>query len=373
MSGPMLFTSDSELAEEVLRLAAASGCELVHVTDPSSAEGMWRCAPVVLLDRGTAEFGMASGLPRRPGVLVVCRATTEQLWRSAFGVGAEHVVALPEQESQLIDVLTDALHGPPRRDGRVLAVLGGRGGAGASVLATATAVRAARRGDRALLVDCDPMGGGLDLATGTEDVDGARWSGLAVGAGRLVASALHDALPARRFGAGALSVLSCDRDGPSTGLTPESVRTVVGTGRRAGDTVVCDLPRALPEPATAALRHADLVVVVVPAEVRSCAAAARTVASVAERTAAPVRLVVRGPATSGLGVADVREAVGAQVLTAMRAQPGLAEAVDRAGFPALRPGSRGVLTRVAARVLDELDACESAVDEWRPLSTVGGG
>ena len=65
----------------------------------------------------------------------------------------------------------------------MLAVVGGRGGAGASVFAVATAVRAARSGERALLVDCDPLGGGVDLVLGAEDLDGLRWPEVGTGAG----------------------------------------------------------------------------------------------------------------------------------------------------------------------------------------------
>ena len=62
-----------------------------------------------------------------------------------------------------------------RRRGAAVAVVGGCGGAGASVLAAALAVTAVRHGGRALLVDCDPLGGGLDLVLGAEHVAGLRW------------------------------------------------------------------------------------------------------------------------------------------------------------------------------------------------------
>lgn len=347
---PLLVARDSALAEEVSRLAAAAGGELDHAPDPAAAG--WRTAPLVLLDR--AAIGAADGLPRRRGIAVLCRDPTPDLWRAAFEIGAEHVLELPADESTLIELLADAGDGPAQ-GGRVLAVLGGCGGAGASVLATAAAVVAARSGERSLLVDCDPLGGGVDLAVGAEAADGLRWSGLAVNAGRLAASALHEALPKRRIGSGAITVLSCDRDGPSTGLTPEAVRAVLGAGRRAGDAVICDLPRTLPAAAAAGLRQADLAVVVVPAEVRACAAAARAVASIREHAACPIGLVVRGPAPGGLRTADVARAVGAEVLAIMRPQPSLPAALDRGGFAAIR---RGPVARAAQEVLAALNRTE---------------
>jgi len=63
----------------------------------------------------------------------------------------------------------------------VLGVVGGSGGVGASTFA---AVLAAVTG-RAMLVDLDVVGGGIDVLLGIEDVAGARWSGLRVGGGRL--------------------------------------------------------------------------------------------------------------------------------------------------------------------------------------------
>ena len=93
---------------------------------------------------------------------------------------------------------------PRREDGRtgaVVAVMAGRGGAGASLFATALA-QSARD---ALLIDADPWSGGIDLVVGTEDEPGLRWPDLALEHGRLDFTALRQALP-RRDG---LSVLSC--------------------------------------------------------------------------------------------------------------------------------------------------------------------
>ncbi|MER5391743.1 septum site-determining protein Ssd [Saccharopolyspora sp. NPDC002686] len=347
---PLLVVRDGDLAEEVSRLAAASCGELVRAGELSAPA--WRAAPLVLLDAAAAAAGVAGGLPRRRGVVVLCRDPTPELWRVAFEIGADQVITLPAQETALIELLADAADSPPQ-DGRVLAVLGGCGGAGASVLAAAAAVLAARGGARALLVDCDPLGGGVDLAVGAEADEGLRWSGLAVNAGRLGASALHQALPERRIGSGAITVLSCDRGGPSSGLTPEGVRAVLAAGRRAGDVVVCDVPRVLSEPAAAALREADLAVVVVPAEVRAVAAAERVVAAAGEHAAGPVRLVVRGPAPGGLRSADVVRAVGAEVLATMRPEPQLPALVDCGGLARLR--RRGPVARAARQVLAALE------------------
>ncbi|MGH3672325.1 MAG: septum site-determining protein Ssd, partial [Pseudonocardiaceae bacterium] len=243
---PMIMMTPGALADEIARLAAAAGCEPYRITDPGMAREQWNSAPLVLLDINTATAAARAGLPRRDGVVIVSAEGDPEAWRYAVAVGAQQVAVLPEAETWLVGALADATESPAD-PGRVLAVLGGRGGAGASVLATAVAVSVVGSGRHAMLVDCDALGGGLDLTLGAEEIGGLRWSGLALGRGRVPAATLRAALPAPRLGGrGGLTVLSCDRDGP--GPDGIAVRTVCGAGRRAGNTVICDVPRHPCEP-----------------------------------------------------------------------------------------------------------------------------
>lgn len=352
---PMMIMEAGGLADEVARLAAAAGCDPQRVTDLATAREQWHCAALVLLDVDAARASASAGLPRRDGVVIVSTDGDPEVWQSAVAVGAQHVAVLPDAEAWLVGTLADAVESPAD-PGRVLAVLGGRGGAGASVFATAVAVAVAEAGRHAMLVDCDALGGGLDLALGAEKMDGLRWSGLALGDGRVPTAALHAALPTPRVGRrGGLTVLSCDRDG----AVPDSVavRTVCGAGRRAGETVVCDVPRYPCEPGTAALESADLAVLVVPAEVRACAAAAAVAARV-RRYGVSLQLVVRGPAPGGITPSDISQALGLPLLAAMRAQPGLAGALDRGAMPGR---TRGPLATAARQVLAILDDSNRSV------------
>ena len=232
----------------------------------------------------------------------------------------------------------------------LIAVIGGCGGAGASVFAAALAVTAVRRGERALLVDCDPLGGGLDLVLGAEQVAGLRWPAIDVGGGHVPAAAWHAALPAPPVtGAGdELALLSCDRS--SQGPTAAAVAAVLEAGRRAGETVVCDVPRYSTEASVTALGGVDLTLLVVPAEVRASAAAARVAAQLAEY-GGPLRLVVRGPSPGGIAADDIARALDVPLLVAMRPEPGLAGAVEAGRAPG-RP--RGPLASAAGTVLAEL-------------------
>jgi secretion/DNA translocation related CpaE-like protein len=352
----LVMVSDPDLLDALLRLAAAAGCELQRAVDPPQARAFWSDAPLVVLDAAAAAQCARAGLPRRGTVVVAVRGEPPaSVWRHAVAVGAEHVITLPEAEQWLVAALTDAAEGP-RTSGAVLAVVGGRGGAGASVLAAAVAVTAVREGARALLVDCDPLGGGLDLVLGAEDLGGLRWPGIGVEGGRVPAAALHAALPSPRVGRrdGALGVLSCDRS--THGPAPAAVRAVVEAGRRAGDVVVCDLPRYPTDAATAALTVADLVALVVTADVRSSAAGAR-VATLLGRHGRPVRVVVRGPAPGGVEADEVARAVGVPLLTAMRPEPGLGRALERGEAP---PRPHGPLAAAARSVLTATRAASGA-------------
>ncbi len=83
---------------------------------------------------------------------------------------------LPEGEGWLAARVERSVRG--RAPAPLVAVVGGRGGAGASVLATALALTAARRDLEVTLLDLDPLGGGLDLLLGAEAAPGLRWGDL---------------------------------------------------------------------------------------------------------------------------------------------------------------------------------------------------
>ncbi|WP_433505332.1 septum site-determining protein Ssd [Pseudonocardia halophobica] len=348
----LVMVEDPELLDAVLRLAAAAGCEVHRAADAADARRHWPGAPFVLLDEESARRCVRAGLPRRADLMLVGfdRASIEAL-ECAVALGAEQAVELPAAEPHLVERLAAAAEqGEATRVGRVLAVVGGKGGAGASVLAAAVAVVAATAGDRTLLVDCDPLGGGLDLVLGAEEVTGLRWPELTITDGRVPASALHAALPApaiSRSGA-ELGVLSCAREaaGPSAG----AVTAVLDAGRRAGETVVCDLPRYPTDAAVAALDAADLTALVVPADVRSCAAAGRVAAVLAEQTR-EVGLVVRGPSPGGLAPADVADALGLPLLASMTSERTLARLTEQGVPPGRR---RGPLSTAARELLAAL-------------------
>ncbi|MBN9759175.1 MULTISPECIES: septum site-determining protein Ssd [unclassified Pseudonocardia] len=347
----LIVADDPELLDALLRLAAAADMDAQRAVDAADARRAWARAPVVLLDRSGARRCGEAGFPRRDGVVItVPGEPAAEDWRLAVAVGADRVVQLPQGEAGLAGILADAREraAGDGRAGRVLAVVGGCGGAGASVLATAVALTSARAEESALLVDCDPLGGGLDLMVGLEQEAGLRWPELSVGDGRVRAASLHAALPRAGSGRTALSVLSCARS--PHGPEPAAVTAVLDAGRRAGGTVVCDLPRYPTDAALTALGRADLTVLVVPAGLRSCAAAAR-VADVLAEHARAVELVVRGPSPGGITPDEVVTSLGLPLLTTMRPERDLAGALERGRTPG---SGRGPLTTAARAVHERL-------------------
>ncbi|HEU0190231.1 MAG TPA: septum site-determining protein Ssd [Mycobacterium sp.] len=340
--------SQPELRGEVDRVGAAVGIRVIHCADSAEvSRKTWLAAVAVVLDEEAATRCEASSLPRHPRLIVVAGGQpSAATWRTAIGLGAHQVLALPAAADELVRVLADADEAAAddgRRRGEVVAVIGGRGGAGASVFATALALAA---GD-ALLVDLDPFGGGIDLLAGSENLPGLRWPDLQLQTGRLAWPAVRAALP-RCPGAAGVSVLSGTRRPYE--VDPPAVDAVVDAGRRGGVVVVCDLPRTITDVVETALDTADLVVLVSPCNVRACAASAAIAPRL--RAANPnIGLVVRGPSPGGLRAAEVADITGLPLLAAMRAEPRLTERLEHDG---LRPARRSALAGAARHVLELL-------------------
>ena len=194
---------------------------------------------------------------------------------------------MQRDEADVLERLADATEPPAQA--RVIGVLGGRGGAGASTLAAGLALTAAGQGP-SWLIDLDPLGGGADVGLGAELAAGARWRDLGALTGRLSPHALRSALPE----VGGVAVVAAGGDTQSE-LTPEAVRAVVSAAGRDGGTTVLDLGRSPTAARDVAIAAADDLLLVVPAELRAMIAARRVVDSLG-LTAPTPRVVVRaGP------------------------------------------------------------------------------
>ena len=331
--------TDAGLLDDLLRLLAAAGTTGELTAGGGALRRAHRDAPLVLIGAEVLGSAPVRALPRRPGVLVVARGEPDpEVWPAAVEVGAERVVALPRDETWLVERVGAAVRAPARPGW--LAVVGGAcGGAGASTLATALALAArTATGCGALLVDGDGWAGGLDLVLGAESSPGLRWPELAGVSGRVAGPALAAALPE----ACGVPVLSAARDRP--GEVPAEALVAVAIGARdSGWGVVVDLP-ARSAAAEVVLAEADLVALLVPARLRAAAAARNLLDR--ERGAWASAVVVSRAVPAGLTRSEVADVVGRPVLAELGADRSAVARSERGEPPSVAARSPfGLLSR----------------------------
>lgn len=226
---------------------------------------------------------------------------------------------------------------------RIIGVVGGSGGVGASVLTASIAVRAAQAGLRPVCLDGDRFGGGLDVTLGLEQERGVRWPDLAGARGSIDGPELFRRLPA----VDGVRVLSFDRarDVP---LTAEILRDVLLALSSAADLVVVDLPRPDHEFYAALAPSLDAMVLLAGSGIRDLAGASAIVGHLIE--ACPDVWLCLRTCGKGSHFADtVAGALDLPLLAVVREEPSLAADVLH-GIP---PGSsaRGALAAAADAVL----------------------
>jgi secretion/DNA translocation related CpaE-like protein len=333
MPRPLLVTTDPAALDELTRLAALAGVEAAVTQDLTDVRRQWDLAPLVLLGEDVVGPLAATRPGRRGGVVVLGRDLHDAtVWQRAVELGAERVARLPDDERWLVEALADAAEGRAAR-GTLLAAVGGRGGAGATTFACALAQAAALRGTSTLLVDADPTGGGIDVVFGAEAQPGARWPDLSGSRGRVPAGALAQALPR----VGGMSLLSWDR-GPEVEVPVEAVRSVLSAARRSHDLVVVDLPRHVDGTAREVLLAATTTFLLVPAELRATASAARVAARVSS-LCHDVRVVVRGPSPSGLSATEVAATLQLPLAGEVRSERAISRGLEEGVSPGSRRGS----------------------------------
>ena len=336
----VLITADLGLMHRVEDLGESVGVPVVTIAAATADLDPWPALLLVGHDLlgdmlhalpGGAVPDWGENVPPPDGIVAVAgRWIPEEFWDRAARLGAEMAVFLPGDEAWLISRMLIAVMGPIPVGARTIGVMGGRGGAGATVLGAALARTAARSRLSVVLIDADPLGGGVDLTLGAEDVRGLRWPDLEPARGVLDTDALAHDLPV----IDGVRVITWDRS-RADAIPPEAMRAVMDASIRMSDLVVVDLPRALDQSATLALQACGTVLLVVPADVQASVAAQRS-AAVLRRWAHDVRLVVRGPAPGGLGPDAVARALDLPLVGWLDREPRLAATLERGEPPALR-------------------------------------
>jgi secretion/DNA translocation related CpaE-like protein len=218
-------------------------------------------------------------------------------------------------------------------------------------VAAGLAIVGARIGRRTLLLDCDPLGGGIDLLVGAERIDGWRWPRLASASGEL--GDLAGQLPQ----IDGVDVLSMARSAATLSATAPSapdqasMECVLSSVERSHDLVVADLPRALDQTCREVLVRADDVVLLVPATVRGVAASRRVGSDLGRAGLRPV-VLVRESRASRISPDAVAEGLGMPLLGMIGDEPALRLGAERGDPPARSP--RSALARRCRTILEHL-------------------
>ncbi len=340
---PLVVSRDPDLLDDLLRLSAVAAASLDVTVDAGLLRRSWSRAPWVLVAEEMAPWLAALDLPRRTDVVLVGRAPeSPSLWRQAVSIRADHVVVLPDAQDWLVERFCSSADGSVDRAAGI-GVIGARGGAGASTLAASLGLSAAQRGLATVLIDADPLGGGIDLLLGCEGTAGMRWPQIARTRGRVSASALRTALPC----ADGLAVLSWDRSS-ETPVPASMVRDMVAAARRGSDLAVVDLPRQADAASAKLVCSLDLVLLVATPDVRT-AASAGLLARHVHQHCGDVRLVVR----VARGAATAPEAMAASLDLRLAGTVTTRQMVARSVDDGLGPLTGRRLQAECGRSLDE--------------------
>ena len=194
--------------------------------------------------------------PGRP-VVVVCQGSPNGFLRKAFRAGAEDVVQITTLERTGIDTYLALSKAVARREsdsvataeGRVITVLGPKGGTGKTLVSTNLAVALSADHGRAVVVDLDLQFGDVGLAMGLRPE--RTMYDLAISGGTPDASKLEGYLAEHTSGAAAL--LAPTRPDHAGVVTPDGIREILRVLRGSTPFVVVDTPPALSPEVIAAL------------------------------------------------------------------------------------------------------------------------
>jgi cellulose biosynthesis protein BcsQ len=253
------------------------GLEIVaSITDEGPRSGSWPTfgelaeADILLVcPRFGREVARADG--PAPPVFLVAQEMTVPVLRTAIEAGAQGAFCWPEERADLVDAIRSSAArsaAATRPRGAVIAVLGSRGGAGATFIATHLAAAFAGLGHRTVLVDMDRSFGDLTAVLGLLEGDVRSIEDLVPVAGELSPDHVSNALIRHDVG---FDVLLARSARGREAARPDDSEASAPIGLYAAcaallagesDRVVLHLPRALEDMTRTAIRIADQVVLV---------------------------------------------------------------------------------------------------------------
>ena len=324
-----LVSADPRLINLAQACAAAVGAPLSVVSEAQYIGTVWRAPAPVLIGSDQIREIAARALPPRDHVYLVGQADSyEDLCRWSAPLSAL-VIQLPDGNKWLSRVIMGRAAGSD--SGTAVALISGSGGTGASTLCAGVALAAVRASRSVALVDCDAMGGGIDLILGAENAPGWRWDKLRNAVGQIA-----DITPMLPKVEG-ITVVSMERTDPVP-VPGDALEAVVDCLARTHDLVLVDRGRDTQQSAGAIRR----TVVVTNQTVRGVAAA-RARAKTLDTSACG--LVVRKPGS--VSASDAATAVDIPLICVLPSVADLAQLADR-GIP---PSTGGKWKKACGEVL----------------------
>jgi len=216
-------------------------------------------AGLELVRRGLTDY------PGRP-IVVACQGSPNGYLRKAFSAGAEDVVQISASEHSAADTYLALAKAVARREtdvvatghGRVVTVLGPKGGTGKTLISTNLAVGLSAQSARAVVVDLDLQFGDVGLAMGLRPE--RTMYDLALSGGTPDATKLEGFLAEHPSGAAAL--LAPTRPDHAQAISADHIRDVLRILRTMAPFVIVDTPPAFSPEVIAALDESTDVCVV---------------------------------------------------------------------------------------------------------------
>jgi len=299
-----------------------------------------------------------------PPVFLVAQEMTVPVLRTAIEAGAQGAFCWPEERSDLVDAIRasaarSAAAARPR--GAVIAVLGSRGGAGTTFVATHLAAAFADKGHRAVLVDMDHSFGDLTAVLGLLEGEVRSIEDLVPVADELSPDHVSNALVRHEAG---FDVLLARSGRGRDEARPEEPASSVPVGLYAGcaallagefDRVVLHLPRALEDLTRTALRIADQAVLVAGLDLMALNGARRALEAIrtgegSARTRPEVAVVFNATRRNEVTQAEAERVLGLRAVARVRSDPSVAAARSRGRLVAHRRPAWRDIARLAARL-----------------------
>lgn len=342
----LIAVEDPVLHPEAMHVAAATGRPVIDTTHLGDIARHFHRASAVMLDNTMA--AQLNNAKRRERVYLLDADPGPSDWKAAMAIHAEQAFLLPAQAGELLSALgRDTTH-IARSTTQVIGVIGAVGGAGTSTLAAALARRRAQT-STTVLIDAVPTSGGLDLLLGVEDVPGARWPDLGLRRGTVQAVDVLKALPRTSDDVVVLSAARSMIADPFS-LTTEDVSAAIDCFLNAEQSIDVVVDLCLGAMDSDILQRLTHVVLVIPAEVRSVAAA-QAVHLELQQSQVPITCILRHRGWSGLDAAEVEEILGVDIAAEVGQIHKLAKATEMHGLSGTVPR---VLSTACDAVLSEV-------------------